>query len=315
MTQCPECGFVPSPANPADSMGAHKCDGPVRECQHVPQRGHGTMHRYREDKCRCRRCRNASLTARKKVEEERAAGVLSPGSVVDAAPAREHLLRLIGEHRLSVAAVSRETGLDVKTLHSIAKGERGRVLHLTSESILAIDAGRVGTNLVDASDVRAHLRGVQARCAAASAPQIARVSGISLSTVTRVLTGAVHAVTPHVHDSLMRVGPGQFVSDRVEAFASTLRLRALTRAGWSTFQLSEQLPGTSRAVVLTLLLGETASVPEGRHEQVRDLFERLRRRQPPRGTSAQRRSADCIAARAQRKGWPLPAEVPVDALR
>ena len=108
---------------------------------------HGTRARYTTG-CHCGLCRRANTEYQRGRERAIARGEGNP--LVDAAPARAHMLEL-SRQGVGKRSVQAATDLNMVNLYWIRSGVRTRIRKRTLERILAVDAGaRGGRSLVDA---------------------------------------------------------------------------------------------------------------------------------------------------------------------
>jgi len=141
---------------------------------------HGTRARYVAGKCRCDECRRAN----REYARSRARG--EPNGLVDAGPARAHLLELSaqGVGRRAVAAAC-DVALTV--LQDVRTGRKLRIRAESSRRILAVDAGAMADHaLVPARETRKAI--TELRHAGLTKREIAQRLGSMASTPSLQLT-------------------------------------------------------------------------------------------------------------------------------
>lgn len=141
---------------------------------------HGTRARYVAGKCRCDECRTANR------EYARTRAHAEPNGLVDAGPARAHLLELSaqGVGRRAVAAAC-DVALSV--LQDVRTGRKLRIRAETSRRIMGVDAGAMADHaLVPARETRKAV--TELRHAGLTKREIAERLGSTASTPSLQLT-------------------------------------------------------------------------------------------------------------------------------
>ena len=116
----------------------------TRPCTHRRVHQHGTLQRYRQDRCRCLACRKANADYHRHRRREIGYGRWS--AFVDAEPARAHVLDLMvaGTGWRSIAELA---GLSETTVQRLLYGIPGqppavRILRRTADALLDLGIGR-----------------------------------------------------------------------------------------------------------------------------------------------------------------------------
>jgi hypothetical protein len=204
---------------------------------------HGTRARYVAGKCRCDECRTANREyARSRLKAE-------PNGLVDAGPARGHLLELSaqGVGRRAVAAacdVALSVVADVRT------GRKTRIRAETARRILGVDAGaRADHSLVSARETRKLI--TELRHAGLTKQEIAqRLGSMALTPslqLTRPKVTAVNALKVRRLANEVRVEVQLEAEvgcpDCGQSHSAEARLAAIRdRPNVSRFELSQRFP-------------------------------------------------------------------------
>jgi hypothetical protein len=121
---------------------------------------HGTTQGYRSHGCRCDACSEASYLATKSLTLARQRGDMSR-SLVDAEPARKHLLWLRDDLKVSEKRIAEAAGISTSTLQAVLRcntrahqtERRARILGATAARILAVQPPSVMVSM-EASIIR-----------------------------------------------------------------------------------------------------------------------------------------------------------------
>jgi transcriptional regulator with XRE-family HTH domain len=164
-----------------------------RDCQHTTvHHEHGTITAYTEDACRCDDCADASADHRNWQRRLRAYGRHQP-FLVDAGPAREHLLALRA-NGIGFPRAAKLAGLGKSTASKIVSGYQKTVSRETEAKILAIplEAPKADNRAIDGTGTR---RRIQALIAVGwSCPKLEARLGLSKNWTDQLLKGG--NVTP-----------------------------------------------------------------------------------------------------------------------
>lgn len=114
----------------------------TRPCNHKRHHDHGTVQRYRQDRCRCLACRKANTS----YEQGRRAHVAAYGrwtAFADARPVRVHVLDLM-QAGLRRADIARLADLSSDTLRRLLDSAPPvqRVRRQTATALLGLGTGR-----------------------------------------------------------------------------------------------------------------------------------------------------------------------------
>lgn len=140
----------------------------------------------------------------------------------------------------------------------------------------AIAWGTVEPDLIDSSEVRAHIAIL--RASGVGRRQIAAASGVSQTVIMRLIGLNTDRPANRIRRStaakILAVQPGQVApGGMVPSLGTRRRIQALIRIGWSQYALAEKLGTTNAHIGLLLrrqerVLGRTA-------DQVKDLYHQL----------------------------------------
>jgi len=141
---------------------------------------HGTRARYVSGRCRCDDCRRANR------EYARGRSRSEPNGLVDAEPARAHLLEL-SANGIGRRAVAAACDVALSVLQDVRTGRKPRIRAETSRRILAVDAGAMADHgIVSARDTRKAL--AELRHAGLTKREIAERLGSRAATPSLQLT-------------------------------------------------------------------------------------------------------------------------------
>lgn len=118
----------------------------ARPCPHPrANHQHGTLQAYKQDKCKCGPCRDASTAYERHRSQQKAYGRWQP--YADAQPVREHVEALVRSGDIGWKDIARRAGVSVPTVRALLYG-RGRakrtvlrVLLSTAEGLTAVTTG------------------------------------------------------------------------------------------------------------------------------------------------------------------------------
>lgn len=121
---------------------------------------HGTRSRYVKG-CRCEACRAANTAYAVARYRELKLGRAPRGDLVDAAPARRHLLKLSREG-VGRRAAANAAGLAISVVFEVRSGGKQKIRRGTAEKILAVTgAAKLGAALVDGKATMRRLEQLQ----------------------------------------------------------------------------------------------------------------------------------------------------------
>lgn len=119
---------------------------------------HGTRSRYVAGRCRCVACSTANRQYAN--ERNRAAGCGDRRGLIDATPARRHILAL-SRRGIGYKAVAAAASLSISVVFKIRSGERQRIRANHAERILAVDMNCMSDGaLIDAGPTWELLNGL-----------------------------------------------------------------------------------------------------------------------------------------------------------
>ena len=178
-------------------------DRPTRDCQcKRANHQHGTNAAYTRDGCRCDPCRVAGMAYQKRYR----LGVLrgTANSLVDAAPAREHIKKLSDLYGLTPGGIAGAAGISRTVMTRLTRGQ-ARTTRATRDAILGVTIDTLpGTAFIRA---RGTIRRIQAlACLGWSMTYVRERSGVhAQSLVWTDTAGELHWVTAETHRAIAKV--------------------------------------------------------------------------------------------------------------
>lgn len=126
----------------------------------------------------------------------------SPGDLLDAAPVRAHVQRLLAEPANTVE-IARAAGVSHHSVSRILDPKVHRVRRATAERLLAVSSARTGAALIPAGTVRNHLK--RLRRAGVTFADMERASGVEQSTLRELVSGERTRVGVDLRDWLLQL--------------------------------------------------------------------------------------------------------------
>lgn len=155
--------------------------------------------------------------------------------------------------------------------------------------------------LVDAGPAAERIRYLNTRHGYTIA-EIAELSGVGTTTLTKVRNGRQQSVSSITRDALFGVKPRTEPTGYVDATGTRRRLEALAAIGWSLEQIAEA-SGFHDTVLRRFRRGAQPRVHIESAERVKAVYDELSMRPAPADTRERRGAVKQVLSRAEREGW------------